>query len=195
MAEQQEATMPHIDADNVSMLQAIGALVGTKPVYEYSIPEQRELFTKMQSQRPKNPGVAVSEHSIHTSHGDVKTFLYKPENAKEDLPFIFYVHGGGWIFGSAVDFESFLFDLVMLTGLAIIFPEYTLAPEKKYPTQLEQCIEVFQDVLKHGKDVGLSVNKVAVGADSVGCTFVACLIHEFDGLITSQVKSLPQYPS
>ena len=168
MADQQAAPMPHLDSHNWAMLQAIGGLVGTKPVYEYSIPAQRELFTKLQSLRAENPGVAVSEHSIKTSHGDVKTFLYKPEGVKENLPFVFYVHGGGWIFGSAIDFESFLFDLVERTGLAIVFPEYTLAPEKKHPTQIEQCIEVLQDVLEHGSSVGLDVDKVVVAGDSVG---------------------------
>ena len=69
----QEAAMPHLDSHNWAMLQAIGTLAGTKPVYEYSVAEQRELFSKMQSDRPENPGVAVSEHMIKTSHG--KTVL------------------------------------------------------------------------------------------------------------------------
>lgn len=73
------------------------------------------------------------------------------------------------MFGSAADFEAFLFDLVMRTGLAIVFPEYTLAPEKKHPTQVEQCIEVLQYVLQNGAALGLSVEPVVVGGDSAGC--------------------------
>lgn len=68
MADQQ-TSMPHLDSYNWAMLQAIGTLAGTKPVYEYSAIEQRELFSEMQSARPENPGVAVSEHGINTSHG------------------------------------------------------------------------------------------------------------------------------
>lgn len=79
------------------------------------------------------------------------------------------IPGGGWIFGSAADFEGFLFDVVKRTGLAVVFPEYTLAPEKKHPAQIEQCIQVLQDVLEHGSIAGLKVDRVAIGGDSVGC--------------------------
>ena len=168
MADQQAGAMPHIDSYNLAMLQAVGTLAGTKPVYEYTVPEQRELFSKLQSPRPQNPGVSISEHLIKTSHGEIKTFLYKPEGVDGTLPFVFYVHGGGWIFGSAIDFESFLFDLVKRTGLAVVFPEYTLAPEKKHPTQIEQCIEALQDVLENGSAVGLRIDQVVVAGDSVG---------------------------
>ena len=188
MADQQTATMPHIDSHNIAMLQAIGTLAGSKPVYEYSVPEQRELFNRLQSPRPQNPGVSISEHLIKTSHGEVKTFLYKPEGAEGALPFIFYVHGGGWIFGSAMDFETFLFDLVQRTGLAVVFPEYTLAPEKRHPTQIEQCVEVLQDVLEHGSTVGLRVDQIVVAADSVGCSFDIFLNYERNELIFLQVK-------
>ena len=73
------------------------------------------------------------------------------------------------MFGSAVDFEAFLFDLVKRTRIAIVFPEYTLAPEKTHPTQIEQCIEVLQDVLQRGDALGLKIDKVVIGADSAGC--------------------------
>lgn len=195
MASQRAPAMPHIDSHNIAMLQAIGTLAGTKPVYEYSVPEQRDLFNKLQSPRPQNPGVSISEHLIKTSHGEVKTLLYKPEGVDGTLPFIFYVHGGGWVFGSSMDFESFLFDLVKRTGLAVVFPEYTLAPEKKHPTQIEQCIEVLQDVLENGSAVGLRVDLVVVAADSVGCSFDIFLTYKPNELIFLQVKWRQPYLS
>jgi acetyl esterase len=95
--------------------------------------------------------------------------VYKPEGENEKLPFIFSVHGGGWMFGTAVDFEAFVFDLIKRTRVAIVFPEYTLAPEKKHPTQIEQCIDVLQDLLQNGDAFGLKVDKVVMEADSAGC--------------------------
>lgn len=170
MADPQANHVPHIDSHNWALLQSVGELVGSKPIPEFSHPEQRELFSKMQSPPPKNPGVSVSHHMINTSHGEVETFLYKPEDANDDLPFVFYTHGGGWVFGCAADFDPFLFDLVMRTGLAVVFPEYTLAPEAKFPTQPEQCLEVLQHTLEHGAEHGLKVDKVVMAGDSAGCT-------------------------
>lgn len=57
------------------------------------ISEQRDLFSKLQSPRPKNTGVSISEHLVKTSYGEVKTFLYKSEGVRDNLPFVFYVHG------------------------------------------------------------------------------------------------------
>ena len=147
----------------------MGALLNGKAVREFSIPEQRDLFSNYQSPTAQNPGVSVSHFKVSTAHGEVKTFLYKPESADGEVPFVFYAHGGGWIFGCAADYEVFLFDLVQRTVLAVVFPEYSLAPKKKFPTQHEQCIEVLQYVLRHGSEHGLRVEKVAVAGDSAGC--------------------------
>ena len=56
----------------------------------------------------------------------------------------------------------------MRTGLAIVFPEYSLAPEVKFPVQPEQCLEVLQYALSHGGEHGLKVDKVVLVGDSAG---------------------------
>ena len=168
MDGQQTADIPYLDSHNIALLQSIGELVNSRPISSFSIPELRELFSKAQLPAPANPGVSVSHSMIKTSHGEVKTFLYKPETAHGDVPFIFFCHGGGWIFGCAADYESFVFDLVKRSGVAVVFPEYTLAPEEKYPVQPEQCLEVLQYALKHGSEHGLKSGKVALSGDSVG---------------------------
>lgn len=73
--------------------------------------------------------------------------FYKPDGVQYDLRFIFYIRGSGWIFGDARDFEAAIFDLLRRSRLAIVFPEYTLAPEKKHPVQIEHFIDVLQGVL------------------------------------------------
>lgn len=69
MADEQ-VSVPHIDSYNIAMLQAIGTLAGTKPFHEYSASEQRELFSRVQAERPGNPGVSVSELRVTTSLGE-----------------------------------------------------------------------------------------------------------------------------
>ena len=53
-----------------------------------------------------------------------------------------------------------------------MFPEYTLAPEVKYPVQQEQCLEVLQDVLKVGDQHGLKADNVVLGGASSGVNVV-----------------------
>lgn len=52
---------------------------------------------------------------------------------------IFYIHGAGWVFGSFHTHEKLVRELAVRTDSLVVFPEYSLAPEAKYPTAIEQC--------------------------------------------------------
>lgn len=177
----------------MALLMGVGTLLKDKQIDEYSIPEQRGIFREYQSTSKQSTSVTVRKFKVETSSGDVDTYLYRPSSTTGKLPFVCYIHGGGWILGSATDWEEFLFDLVERTQLAVVFPEYTLAPEKQYPTQQEQCVEVLQHVLKNGAEYGLHVSKVVVACDSVGgmnpFAFSICAIRV---LTLSKLNSLPR---
>lgn len=101
----------------------------------------------------------------------MKIFLYKPGGGgagEQKVPLIVHLHGGGWILGGAFGYEKFVFELVERTGCALAFPECTLAPERKFPAQQEQCLEVVQWFVEHGPGIGLDTSKVVVTADSAG---------------------------
>ena len=53
-------------------------------------------------------------------------------------------------------------------GAAGVFPVYDRAPEKGYPTQVEQNYAVGQWVLQHGAEHDLDTSRVAVTGESVG---------------------------
>lgn len=168
MAHNPQDEGPYLDSHNLALMQKLGSLTRGRPFHEYTISQQRELFRNVQTPHANNMGIAKSHHKIDTSCGPIDTYLYMPQD-QQAVPFVFFVHGGGWIFGGAVEFEAFIFDIVKRTGLAVVFPEYTLAPERKYPAQHEQCLEVLQDVLKLGGGHGLMTDKVVLAGDSSGC--------------------------
>lgn len=168
--DQTEVQLPSVDAENMALLMGVGTLLNGRQIDEYSIPEQREIFHEYQAAPKRTSGIAVRKLSVRTSYGEVDTYLYRPESVTGKLTFVYYIHGGGWILGNAADWEEFLLDLTERTQLAIVFPEYTLAPEKQYPTQQEQCIEVLQHVLKNADDYRLEGDKVVLACDSVGGT-------------------------
>jgi len=59
-------------------------------------------------------------------------------------------------------------DIVLQTGFAAVFPEYTLAPEVVFPTQHEQVFAVLDWMTKHGGTKGLREDWFAVAGDSAG---------------------------
>jgi len=65
-------------------------------------------------------------------------------------------------------YDSICRDLALQTGFAIVFPEYTLAPEARYPSQQEQCYAVLKWVSENGHKQGLSTDAFAIVGDSAG---------------------------
>ncbi len=55
---------------------------------------------------------------------------------------ILYIHGGGWVFGSFHTHEKLVRELAARTNSVVVFPEYSRAPEAKYPVAIEQCYYV-----------------------------------------------------
>ena len=59
-------------------------------------------------------------------------------------------------------------ELAAGTGAAVVFPDYDLSPEAKYPTAIEQIYAVAEWIRDSGADEGLDPGRVAVAGDSVG---------------------------
>ncbi|KAK8077718.1 hypothetical protein PG996_003888 [Apiospora saccharicola] len=65
-------------------------------------------------------------------------------------------------------YDSIVTDLVLRTGYAVVFPEYTLAPEAKWPAQQDQCFEVLEWMAHNGACHNLIPDKFALIGDSAG---------------------------
>ena len=57
------------------------------------------------------------------------------------------------------------------TQIAIVLPEYTLAPDKQFPAQHEQCINGLGHVVKNA-DALMLIPTVVVASDSVASAFL-----------------------
>ncbi|KAJ9608815.1 hypothetical protein H2200_006586 [Cladophialophora chaetospira] len=76
--------------------------------------------------------------------------LSSPSKAatKEKLPVLFVTHGGGWIQGTHITEEAWLlWPLYQHFDLCIISVEYRLAPEHQFPTWMDDCWDVLEQVL------------------------------------------------
>lgn len=68
----------------------------------------------------------------------------KAVNNTEPLGLIVWVHGGGFVLGSSRDFSSYSIgtDLVLNTQYYVLFIDYRLAPEYKFPHGLEDTYSI-----------------------------------------------------
>jgi acetyl esterase/lipase len=99
----------------------------------------------------------------------------KPAGVKGILPVFLYIHGGGWVLGDFPTHKRLVRDLVVASGAAAVFVNYTPSPEAHYPVAINQEYAVLQWVAQHGKDIGLDANRLAVVGNSVGGNMTAAL--------------------
>jgi acetyl esterase/lipase len=151
--------------------QAFADANATPPfLYQLSPAEGRKIVDSVQSDPP--PVLAPADVSDLTVDGGptgaVRVRIVRPAGASGVLPVILYVHGLGWVFGGPQTHDRLIRELAAGTGAAVVFPDYDLAPEKQYPTQVEQVYAVAEWIAVNGADEGLDGSRLAVAGDSVG---------------------------
>lgn len=100
--------------------------------------------------------------------GQVSIRILRPKNAPATLPVIQYNHGAGWVFGNNLTHDRLIRELAVGAEAAVVFPNYSLSPEAKYPIAIEECYAVLQWIAEKGAEKGLDPARIAVAGDSVG---------------------------
>jgi acetyl esterase/lipase len=81
---------------------------------------------------------------------------------------ILFIHGAGWVFGDATTHDLLVRRLAVGAGAAVVFPNYSRAPEARYPTAIEECYAVLQWIAAEGSRYGLNADLLAIAGDSAG---------------------------
>ncbi|MEE6167731.1 MULTISPECIES: alpha/beta hydrolase [unclassified Mycolicibacterium] len=148
------------------------------PPFLYQLPPQdgRKAVDEVQSGAVEMPEIDEEWITVKGGPtGSVKVRIVKPAGTKTTLPVIFYIHGAGWVFGNAHTHDRLVRELAVGAGAAVVFPDYDLSPEAKYPTAIEQNYAAAQWVFAHGDEKGLDASRFAVAGDSVGGDMAAVL--------------------
>ncbi|MFI8825629.1 alpha/beta hydrolase [Streptomyces sp. NPDC053431] len=107
--------------------------------------------------------------------GGVRTRIVRPHGATGPLPVILYIHGAGWVFGNAHTHDRLVRELAVGARAAVVFPEYDLSPEARYPVAVEQNYSVARWIAREGRHKDLDGTRIAVAGDSVGGNMSAAL--------------------
>ncbi|MFF3243003.1 alpha/beta hydrolase [Streptomyces sp. NPDC002870] len=148
------------------------------PPYLYELPptEGRKAVDDAQSGEIAKP--AVDEEWVTVQGGptgSVRARIIRPAGSTGPLPVILYIHGAGWVFGNAHTHDRLVRELAVGAGAAVVFPEYDLSPEARYPVAIEQNYAVAQWVARQSLHSDLDATRIAVAGDSVGGNMTAAL--------------------
>jgi acetyl esterase/lipase len=149
-----------------------------KPPFLFDLAPQkgREVVDQVQSAAIDKPDADVEEITVPGGPtGSVSTRIVRPKGAKGALPAIVYIHGAGWVFGNAHTHDRLVRVLATGSNAAVVFPNFSLSPEAKYPTAIEQSYAVAKWVADKGGERGLDGKRLAVAGDSVGGNMTAAV--------------------
>jgi acetyl esterase/lipase len=147
------------------------AAATANPPYLFDLgPEKgRETVDEVQSGPTDAPATTTEDITV----SGVPVRIVRPEGATGPLPVILYIHGAGWVFGNSHTHDRLIRELAAGANAAVVFPEYSLSPEARYPVAIEESYAVAQWIATN--DQGLDGSRIAIAGDSVGGNMTAAL--------------------
>ena len=118
---------------------------------------------------PWPPIGAVDTLVLPGLHGSVTVRRYTSSSpASSPSGALVYTHGGGFTYGTLDEFEVPMRLIAERAGIVTYIVEYQLAPEAKYPVQIEEIEYVVRWLFDNAAAQGIDPAKIGVGGDSAG---------------------------
>lgn len=93
--------------------------------------------------------------------------IYYPSGTGNPLPTIVSVHGGGYVYGDKNLYRFYCMSLAQ-RGFTVVNFSYRLAPQYRFPAQLEDVNSVMQFVVRHAAEYFVDTHNVFFVGDSAG---------------------------
>jgi acetyl esterase len=170
---------------------------GRPEMHTLTVEEARALFTRGQLgvKVTKLPADVETRSIAAGPSGSLSIHIVRPAGNDAVLPVVMYFHGGGWVLGDFETHERIVRDLVNGANVAIVFPEYTRAPEARFPIANEEGYAATCWVAEHGREIGVDPERIVVAGESAGAnmaTVVALLAKQrFGPNLAAQVLFYP----
>ncbi|RDI44958.1 alpha/beta hydrolase [Nocardia mexicana] len=144
----------------------LGAML---PVDDRTLPVARAVIDgTLRAVAPPLRGTGVREIAEGSVRGE---WVYGPRVSRGDAV-VLYVHGGGFVAGSARSFRGVSSRLSQATGLPVFAMDYRLAPEHRSPAAVEDTAGAYRWLLNRG----YSPSSIVVAGDSAGGYLAADLV-------------------
>lgn len=166
---------PRIETGTKKFLTALNS-GGGKPMEQMTPQEARAVLTGAQSSvKVDVSGVDVTEKTITADGSPLLLHIVRPAGVKGTLPVFVFIHGGGWVLGDFPTHQRFVRDLVVSSGAAAVFVNYTPSPEAQYPVAINQAYAALKWVAENGSEIDVDGKRLAIVGNSVGGNMAAAV--------------------
>ncbi len=132
----------------------------------------------------------VSNHRVAFKEGQIGIRLFEPD-AATDRPALIYLHGGGWTIFSLETHDRLMREYAARTGCKVVGVDFSLAPENKFPSQLDEIEQVVTWLKVEGPRLGICPERLAIGGDSAGANLaMATCLRLRDRGLASPIRAM-----
>ncbi len=124
-----------------------------------TIEESRAGMEAMTAEAPMPAGATVES----VDAGGVPALDIRVPQSQDDRV-VLYVHGGGYVIGSANTHKSLVARIARDSGARCLSLDYRLAPENPFPAALDDALAGYRHLLASGVEPG----RIVIGGDSAG---------------------------
>lgn len=153
-------------------------LIPTLDFNAETLPVIREMFGKPPSSDDGGEAIGGSEE-LHETTGPggnrIQLFVFRPQSLDRHAPALLYIHGGGYVIGSASSMLGATRDLAIACRCLLVSVDYRLAPETPHPGPVEDCYAALAWMHANAADLGIDAARIAVAGESAGAGLAAAL--------------------
>ncbi|KQZ44221.1 alpha/beta hydrolase [Duganella sp. Root1480D1] len=157
----------------MSELERLEAMLRARPA-TLAIEQRRTACDALAKRYPTAADVDVTAVAVD---GVAAEWTSTPSARGDDV--IFYLHGGGFVWGSLASHRHFVSELAREAGMKSLALDYRRAPEFPFPHALDDAVNGYKYLLGSGR-------KIAVAGDSAGAGLAVAM------LVRLRESGLPQ---
>ncbi|MDR4491213.1 MAG: alpha/beta hydrolase [Candidatus Nitrosocosmicus sp.] len=168
------ASYPNLEQNTKAFLLDMQAK-NNPPINTLPPGEARAALSGLQSSYPVTiPSVSAVENltiPVGSNNETIAIKIIRPAGIDPDqkaLPVVMYFHGGGWVLGGYDTHERLIKELANAANVTVVYVNYTLSPEAKYPQSLEEAYAATKWVADNGQSINVDATRLGVAGDSAG---------------------------
>ena len=116
--------------------------------------------------------VKITKSAVKMSDkSKINIYIFENKETKTDKSLL-YIHGGGFVYKASKNQYDFCRRVARNGNYKVVFVDYRLAYEYKFPTSINDCFETYKWMIANKEKLQIDENKIVIGGDSAG----GCLV-------------------
>ncbi|MFC5831070.1 alpha/beta hydrolase [Nonomuraea insulae] len=146
--------------------------------YEDLAGQRAQMSAMMAAMPAPETTVVIENRLVPGPEGapDVRLRIYRPDGSGQGRPAIYWIHGGGMIFGMPEMDDAMMIDYAERLGVVAVSVDYRLAPHHPHPAPVEDCYAGLAWTAKNAAELGIDLARLAVGGASAGGGLAAATV-------------------